>query len=254
MIPANSPAKSAILALPLAAVACALLSAACATSVGGGGSCAQGTTQACVGPAQCNGVQICLPDAGGWSVCDCSNGFGGGGFGAGGGSGATSGAGATGGFGGAGATGGFGGSGGFGAAGATGGSGGTSAAGGACSTVLEGLTCTQVQSTDPSADACMKGSCCSVIDACFDDPGCADFLACMSQCTDSNGCGCEACFGGSATASALLDDYVACMDDCVNAGSGGGSSGGGGGSGGCSGGCGVDCSAFGLSCCGCSCC
>lgn len=36
--------------------------------------CVPGSTQKCVGPAACEGGQVCLPDGGGYGACDCGAG------------------------------------------------------------------------------------------------------------------------------------------------------------------------------------
>ena len=85
------------------------------------GVCVPGATNACYGPGQCRGVQICIADGTGWGSCDCGSGA----------NGNAGGAGATGNTGGTGATGNAGGSG---AIGNTGGAGATGNMGGAGAT------------------------------------------------------------------------------------------------------------------------
>jgi hypothetical protein len=97
-------------------------------------------------------------------------------------------------------------------AGTSSGSSGGSSGGGTC----------PVQFEDSACQSCFAGSCAGSCDACGDDTGCSNALACLANCSTSS---CEsACLAGlSASSAELLDDvlgdpagciYSSCRSDC----------------------------------------
>lgn len=73
--------------------------------------------------------------------------------------------------------------------------------------------CGGFSSTKACTEACIHGSCCSLGEACENDPECDTLFACFQQCGDDTTCG-SGCLSAHPDGQAELSAFLTCTDEC----------------------------------------